>query len=308
VLLDVAVHELDYLLWLFGPAASVTGLARRVSDLEVDVEDVALIALELSTGPVADVTVDYFDHSYHRGCRIVGEHATAHWSWEEERLTLIGRDASKRERAVPSDVGPAYRVQLERFLEAAGGRVQPPTSAGEARHVIAVIDAARVSSREGRRVPIAPAIVLRPAERADSGRLRAWRNDPETRRWSRMPGEVSADEHDSWLARMLADGATPLWIAELEATPIGQVRVSRGTGGSVELHATLAPEVRGRGLAAPMLIEASGRVLADPTVQKLVAHVKPGNEASMRAFSRAGFKPAGRDEAGLLRLERGPSR
>ncbi len=90
VLLDVAIHELDYLLWLLGPAAAVTAVARRVSGLGLTVDDVAMIALELRSGAVAELTVDYFDRSYHRGCRIVGERATAHWSWEGERIRVVG--------------------------------------------------------------------------------------------------------------------------------------------------------------------------------------------------------------------------
>ena len=36
----------------------------------------------------------------------------------------------------------------------------------------------------------------------------------------------------------------------------------------------------------------------------MIAHVKPDNETSRRAFARAGFELHGRDDAGLLRLER----
>jgi predicted dehydrogenase/RimJ/RimL family protein N-acetyltransferase len=308
VLLDVAVHELDYVLWLLGPAVSVTALARRVSDLELDVEDVASIALELRSGAVAEITVDYFDRSYHRGCRLVGERATAHWSWEGESLTLLGPDGPSSERSVASDVGPAYRRQLERFTAAARGDAGMTAPAGDARHVLAVVEAARVSAREGRRVVLAPPITLRAVERRDSARLRAWRNDPDTRRWSRAEAEVSLSEHECWLDQVLADSANALWIAEAEGAAIGQIRVTRDADGSAELHVTIAPEARGRGLGAALLVEACGRELADPSVQRLVAHVKVDNHSSRCAFARAGFEPVGHDDAGLLRLERRPCR
>ena len=44
-----AIHELDYLQWLLGPVASVTAQTGRVSDLELDVEDVAVAALRFDS-------------------------------------------------------------------------------------------------------------------------------------------------------------------------------------------------------------------------------------------------------------------
>lgn len=327
VLLDVAVHELDYLLWLLGPARSAIALARHVSELQTDVEDVAVIAVELASGAVLDVVVDYVDRSYTRGCRIVGSEGTLHWSWEEQRLTRHPASGEGSRLDVPSDVAPAYRSQLERFLAAALHGAPPPVPAGEAGHVLAVLDAARRSSRDGRRVALAPAVTLRAVDARDAELLRVWRNDPDTRRFSRDSREITADEHARWLACALADGATRLWIAQADGHPIGHVRVTRaapgtdGTSdaaalstaaasgtpeapGTAEIHVVLAPRQRGRGLGAAALIQASARALAEPGVRLLYARVKPENTASLLAFAHAGFRKFGIDDDGLLRLER----
>lgn len=308
VLLDVAVHELDYLLWLAGPARSVSALARQVSELDTDVEDVALIVMELASGAVAEVAVDYFDRSYTRGCRIVGSDGTLHWSWEDQHLTRHDAADSTSLLEVPSDVSPTYRRQLERFLAAVLEGSPPPVPAAQARRVLAILDAARTSSRDGRRVTPAPEVVLRTAGRGDAERLRAWRNDPEARRWSRDSHEISRDEHASWLERVLAEDSTQLWIAESGGSPIGNVRVGPAARGTSEVHVTLAPRARGQGLAAAVLMEAAARALAEPGVSLLCAHVKPEHEASLRAFARAGFGRAGADDQGLARLERSPAR
>lgn len=307
VLLDVAVHELDYLLWLAGPARSVSALARQVSELETDVEDVALIVVELASGAVAEVAVDYFDRSYTRGCRIVGSEGTLHWSWEGQRLTRHDASGASSQLEVPSDVAPAYRRQLERFLAAVVDGSPPPVPAAEACRVLAVLDAARASSRDGRRVTLAPVVTLRAVDSGDAERLRAWRNDPETRRWSRSSHEITPEEHAGWFGRALADPSARLWLAESGGRPIGHVRVGPEAQGTAEIHVTLAPEARGRGLGATVLMQAAARALAEPGVGLLCAHVKPEHEASLRAFARAGFHRAGADEHGLLRLERAPA-
>jgi predicted dehydrogenase/RimJ/RimL family protein N-acetyltransferase len=311
VLLDVAVHELDYLLWLTGPARSVSALARHASELETDAEDVALIAVELARGAVAEVSVDCFDRAYTRGCRLVGARGTLHWSWERQLLTRYDDAGGARELEVSSDVAPAYRRQLERFLAAVEDRGRPPVPAAQARHVLAVLDAARASSRDGRRVAIAPEVTLRAVEPGDLEMLRAWRNDPDTRRWSRGSHEIAREEHARWLRGQLANAATRLWVAESDGRPVGHVRVTPATPGSAaataELHVVMAPAARGRGLGAATLVEATACALAQRDVGLLRAHVKPDHEVSLRAFARAGFSRAGVADDGLLRLERAPA-
>lgn len=308
VLLDVAIHELDYLLWLLGPAVAVTALTRRVSSLELDVEDVAVIALELASGVLAELVVDYFDRSYHRGCRVVGENGTLDWNWEQERLTVHLADGPPRVQEVSADVGSGYRAELEQFLSLVRGEPASFASLGEARQVLAVIEAARASSRDGRCVSLPGPLVLRRAESGDLEELRRWRNDPETRRWSRSTGEVSPEEHAQWFERTMADPAAIIWIAQDGGSGlVGQVRVTRESPDAAELHVTLAPEARGRGLGALLIMEAAARILVEPGIDRLLAHVKDGNRASRRAFERAGFTAAGRDETGLQRFERRPS-
>ncbi len=307
VLLDVAVHELDYLLWLVGPARSVSALARQASDLETDVEDVATIVMELESGGVAEVAVDYFDRSYTRGCRIVGSEGTLHWSWEDQRLMRHDATGDTYELEVPSDVSPAYRRQLERFLAAVLEGAPAPVPAAHARRVLAVLDAARASSRDGRRVMLATEVTLRAATRADAECLLAWRNDPETRRWSRDSREIAFEEHASWLEHVLGDDTTQLWIAESGGSAIGTVRVGPVEGGTAEVHVALAPEARGQGLGGGVLRQAAARALAEPGVSLLCAHVKPEHAASLRAFARAGFRRAGVDDERLARLERSPA-
>ncbi|HEY3970185.1 MAG TPA: GNAT family N-acetyltransferase, partial [Solirubrobacteraceae bacterium] len=289
-LLDVAVHELDYLLQLIGPARSVSALARHVSELEADVEDVALIAMELERGGLAEVTVDYFDRAYTRGCRIVGSKATLHWSWEKQVLTQHDASGRTHESTLSSDVAPTYRAQLQRFLQAVGEGGPAPVPAASAQRVLAVIDAARLSSREGRRVALPPTVTLRAARAEDAELLLAWRNDPQTRHWSRSAREIGAEEHASWLGQMLADSSTRLWVAEVSGGPIGHVRVGpRTEDETAEVHIALTPEARSRGLGTAILVQVAARALADPLLGTLCAYVKPGNEASLRAFARAGF-------------------
>jgi RimJ/RimL family protein N-acetyltransferase len=282
----------------------VSALARRVSELETDVEDVASISIELASGGVLELSVDYLDRAYTRGCRIVGSAGTLHWSWEDQSLTQHGPSGTVRRQALPSDVAPTYRRELERFLQAVRDGAPAPVPAASAQQVLAVIDAARISSSDGRRVALAPALTLRPVRAEDAACLLAWRNDPETQHQSRASHEVTPSEHASWLQRTLSDVSTQAWMVECDGHEVANVRVEVVGDGVAEIHITVAPPARGRGLGAAALLQASARALADPGTTLLCAHVKPGNQASLRMFARAGFHVAGSDADGLVRLER----
>ena len=137
--------------------------------------------------------------------------------------------------------------------------------------------------------------------------LRAWRNDPDTRRWSRSSHEITRDEHTRWLRRKLADDSTRLWVAESNGKPVGHVRCSPAAPGTAEVHVVMAPRARGRGLGAATLVQAAALALAEPGAALLCAHVKPEHEVSLRAFTRAGFSQSGVEADGLMRLVRAPA-
>lgn len=149
-----AIHEIDYLMWILGPVATVTAALATVSELEIDVEDVAQLQLEFASGLNAAVSLDYLDRSYDRGCRIVGSEGTLVWSWPE-RLPRVIRPGAVTPGPEPAfDVADTYVELVRNFLEAARGEQAQLASASEAQSCLSVVDAARVSAAERRTVTI----------------------------------------------------------------------------------------------------------------------------------------------------------
>ncbi|MFC4854664.1 GNAT family N-acetyltransferase [Actinophytocola glycyrrhizae] len=141
---------------------------------------------------------------------------------------------------------------------------------------------------------------VRPATEADAALLLSWRNDPETRRWSRTTDPVSPVDHKAWLSRALADRDRRLLVAEHDGRPVGTVRFDR-EGGTWEVSITVAPAARGRKLAVPMLLAAQ-RNLGSAVIR---ANVHSDNAASLALFRRAGYRPVSDGE--WRWLERSPS-
>ena len=153
ILLD-AVHELDYLLWLLGPVTSVTAELDRVSGLEIDVEDTALLALRFASGVLGAVDLNYLEPAYRRGCIVVGSAAVASWDWNTATIS-VRRGDDEREFDVAGNVADTYRAVLEDFLSAASSARDPRTSAGDGLAALQVVDAARRSASRGQRVAVA---------------------------------------------------------------------------------------------------------------------------------------------------------
>ncbi len=78
VILD-SIHEVDYAAWLLGPITKVRSAAGRLSDLDIDVEDYAVLALEHDNGARSEIHLDYLQRVKRRGCEIVGTEGTLVW-------------------------------------------------------------------------------------------------------------------------------------------------------------------------------------------------------------------------------------
>jgi RimJ/RimL family protein N-acetyltransferase len=127
-------------------------------------------------------------------------------------------------------------------------------------------------------------ISLRSAGEEDAELLFAWRNDPLTRAASRNTDELSYQDHLAWLKSSLVLATRRIYIAEFDNVAIGTVRADTGIG-ETELSWTIAPEMRGKGFAKPMVEAALG------TIQGPVrAEIRSDNKASRRVAESAGFR------------------
>jgi predicted dehydrogenase len=123
VILD-AIHEIDYLVWLFGPVERVSAEAGRIGDLDIDVEDYAALALAHRSGVRSEIHLDYLQRSKRRGCEIVGTEGTLVWTSEgkaPEECQVRFRPPGNRDWEVilsepDLDVDAPYTELMNRFL------------------------------------------------------------------------------------------------------------------------------------------------------------------------------------------------
>jgi pseudaminic acid synthase len=144
---------------------------------------------------------------------------------------------------------------------------------------------------------------LRPATADDADRLLEWRNDPTTRANSVSGSVVSRDDHAKWLASSLVSASRLLLLAEADSLPVGVVRLDALDHGAWQVSITVSATARGKGHAAAIL-RAVEEVARAKGGMYLVARIKQGNEASVRAFKRAGYYGFAIARDGLWKCER----
>ena len=146
-----SVHEIDYLRWLGGEVVRVAGHVARLSDLEIESEDWALLLLELQSGALAEIHLDYLSPLKLRGCEIVGVDGVLRWTSEGKqpeavRVERFDPAGARRETLYASeayDGNAMYVEELRHFLDCCAGGAAPLLDLDGARRVLALTLAAR---------------------------------------------------------------------------------------------------------------------------------------------------------------------
>ena len=96
-----------------------------------------------------------------------------------------------------------------------------------------------------------------------------------------------------WFQKVLGNPDRYLYIGDLDGLPIGQVRFdpvdSQHLDSIFEVSISLDPDMRGKGLAVPLLLAAEETFTKSIKAAALHAYVNPDNAASQGLFQSAGY-------------------
>ncbi|MBI4349110.1 MAG: Gfo/Idh/MocA family oxidoreductase [Elusimicrobia bacterium] len=152
ILLD-ASHEIDLAMFLAGPIRSVYCAAKRLSRLDIDVEDTAELVVEFASGAMGSVHLDMIRRAADRSCEVSCENGTARWSYPD----ALGRAYDARSKAwtvkrFSRDANAMYLDELRLFLAAARGEDRDGLATlGDGLAALKVIEAAKRSAKSGKR-------------------------------------------------------------------------------------------------------------------------------------------------------------
>lgn len=138
---------------------------------------------------------------------------------------------------------------------------------------------------------------VRPARAEDAELLWSWANDAAVRERSFNQAAIAWDAHLEWFSRRLASPDTRFYLLLDDGKPVGQIRYDRAEKeNSAEISFSVASEQRGKRFGVEILRLTTERALNELNCEKITALVIEGNEASSKAFVRAGFTSEGSTE------------
>lgn len=144
-------HSLDYLPWLVGEKVkSVFGFTAKLSDLEIDVEDTAKIALRFVSGALASLHLDFNQQPPEHHFTIVGTNGTIKWNLADGALRIY--QAEKKdwvEYPLPTswERNVMFLEQTKHFVDVIKRNVNPSCTLEDGIQVQKLVEAVHQSNK-----------------------------------------------------------------------------------------------------------------------------------------------------------------
>jgi len=149
VILELS-HELDYARWLMGEVKSVSAQSKKLSDLQINVEDIANIQLTFNSGALGNIHLNMIQRDSSRSCKLIGTEGTLKWDGILNRVNLYSAKTRAwhlifdKEGANRNEM---YVNELQYFLDCVSTGSKPLTSGEDGLRVLEIALAAHKSAR-----------------------------------------------------------------------------------------------------------------------------------------------------------------
>ena len=150
-------HPLDYLSWLLGAPLAIWANLGHSGELDIDVEDQAEIGIEMGSGALASVHLDYLQRPASHWLEVVGTEGWLHWDAFTGLLRVFQANGSQREFPLPAgyDRNELFLEEMRHFLKVVAGEEDPLCSLQDGRRALEIALAAHISAERGQRIKLA---------------------------------------------------------------------------------------------------------------------------------------------------------
>jgi predicted dehydrogenase len=94
-ILLTAIHEIDYLYWIFGKITSVSSITGKFSDLETNTDDLSVSLIKFKNNLIGEVHLDYFQRPFFKRCKIRCTRGIILWDSESNKVKIYNTKLKK---------------------------------------------------------------------------------------------------------------------------------------------------------------------------------------------------------------------
>ncbi len=132
-------HEIDYAYWLFGGFRRILSSVKKISDLEIDVEDVASIIIEADSGALIEIHLDCLQRPPKRTLHIQGSEGSVDYQFGSRCLKFY--DFKERRNIeimdLPDNEGDRmYIEEMRHFIECIRSGARPASTLDDGIYVL----------------------------------------------------------------------------------------------------------------------------------------------------------------------------
>lgn len=156
VLLDLAVHDFDWMIWTCGPVVEVNARSLRLGPNPPDVPgDYALTTLTFASGAIGHMEATWLDPSgFSVNVEVAGQEGVVAFDSRGAAGLRVHTAAGSTAATPRADGDDPYFRQMTAFVAAVRGEAPPAVRAEEGRHALAVALAAMESAQTGQPVRV----------------------------------------------------------------------------------------------------------------------------------------------------------
>jgi len=170
-LMNQAIHNVDLLLWMMGPAVAVSGFTATLAHERIEVEDTAVAVIRFQNGALGVIQATTSIHPGYpktigvhgdRGSAVIEQEDVMRWDFTPEteedkavRTRFAARVGASGGAADPKAIShEGHRRQLADFVQAVQDNRPPKVDGREGRRSVDLISAIYESNRSGRVVEL----------------------------------------------------------------------------------------------------------------------------------------------------------
>ncbi len=148
-------HPIDYMRWLLGEVESVSASVEKVSDLEIEVEDLVELTMQHENGAASHIHLDYFTRPKQHTLEISGSNGIILWDETSDEAKLFKADEQRWISFKPPldfERNTLFLSEMSHFLDVLKKDEKPVCSFEDGARVQQIIAAAYRSSQDHQKV------------------------------------------------------------------------------------------------------------------------------------------------------------